>query len=225
MLQAENLYKQYEKIPVIRNLQFRAERGEMVAIVGPSGAGKSTLLHILGAIDRPDQGTVLIDGVDLFSLPPRKLARFRNQHIGFVFQFHHLLPEFNAWENVAMPVWVGGHSTREGKKRAEEALEQVGLKHRMDHKPSELSGGEQQRVAIARAMVNRPSLILADEPTGNLDSRNTQSVHALFEQLRNQINSTFILVTHNEELAARADRICLMKDGRLETENAGPILS
>ncbi len=225
MLQAENLYKKYGNIPVVRNLSFRAERGEMVAIVGPSGAGKSTLLHMLGAIDPPDQGQVWIDGVDLFSLPPRKLARFRNQHMGFIFQFHHLLPEFKAWENVAMPVWVAGKSTREGRKLAEEALDRVGLKHRMEHKPSELSGGEQQRVAIARAMVHKPGLVLADEPTGNLDSRNAESIHRLFEQLRNQINSTFILVTHNVELAARADRICLMRDGRWESEEIGPILS
>ncbi len=222
MLRAENLKKRYDTLTVVNGVSFEARRGEMVSIVGPSGAGKSSLLHLLGAIDRPDDGKVYIDGQDLFTLSPRKLARFRNQHMGFVFQFHHLLPEFSAWENVAMPLWIAGKSQSQGRKMAQEALEMVGLSERGDHKPAELSGGEQQRVAIARALVHRPGLILADEPTGNLDSRNAESIHELFEALRKQINSTFIIVTHNEQLAARTDRICIMRDGQIVSKQEGP---
>ena len=194
------------------------EQGEIISITGPSGAGKSTLLHLIGALDKPDSGSVLIDGTDILQLPSKKQSRFRNTHLGFVFQFHHLLPEFSAVENVAVPLWIKGTSKKEALKQAAEMLAIVGLGARLDNKPSELSGGEQQRVAIARALVNRPSIVMADEPTGNLDTANAQSVHNLFLDLRKQLGQTFIMVTHNEALATLTDRTLIMHDGRIVEE-------
>lgn len=190
-------------------------KGEIVAIVGPSGAGKSTLLHILGGLDKADAGSVLIDNTDMLKLPARKQAQFRNAHIGFVFQFHHLLPEFSATENVCIPLWIKGVDKRESVKQAHEMLEIVGLGHRLGNKPSELSGGEQQRVAIARALVTRPSVIMADEPTGNLDTENAHNVHELFLKLRDTFSQTFVMITHNDALAKMTDRTLHMQDGRI----------
>lgn len=215
MLSAQNILKKYSNLTVVKGVSLEVSKGEIVSITGPSGAGKSTLLHLLGALDKPDAGTVTIDGVDVFALPARKQARFRNQHLGFVFQFHHLLPEFSAVENVAVPLWIAGRSKTAALKEAAAMLQTVGLGSRLDNKPSELSGGEQQRVAIARALVNKPSIIMADEPTGNLDSANAVAIHQLFLQLRNELNQTFILVTHNEELATMTDRTLIMKDGNI----------
>ena len=215
MLSAQNILKKYSNLTVVNGVSLEVSKGEIVSITGPSGAGKSTLLHLLGALDKPDAGTVTIDGVDVFALPARKQARFRNKHLGFVFQFHHLLPEFSAVENVAVPLWIAGRGKAVALKEAAAMLETVGLGSRLDNKPSELSGGEQQRVAIARALVNKPSIIMADEPTGNLDSANAVAIHQLFLQLRNELNQTFILVTHNEELATMTDRTLIMKDGNI----------
>lgn len=215
MLSAQNILKKYSNLTVVKGVSLEVSKGEIVSITGPSGAGKSTLLHLLGALDKPDAGTVTIDGVDVFALPARKQARFRNQHLGFVFQFHHLLPEFSAVENVAVPLWIAGRGKTAALKEAAAMLQTVGLGSRLDNKPSELSGGEQQRVAIARALVNKPSIIMADEPTGNLDSANAVAIHQLFLQLRNELNQTFILVTHNEELATMTDRTLIMKDGNI----------
>ncbi|MBS1772802.1 MAG: ABC transporter ATP-binding protein [Bacteroidetes bacterium] len=213
MLVAENLFKNYSNLPVVKGVSITVGKGEIVSVVGPSGAGKSTLLHLLGALDKPDSGKVLIDNTDIFKLSAKKQAQFRNKHIGFVFQFHHLLPEFSAVENVAMPLWINGKGKKEGLDAAAEMLGIVGLSQRLENKPNELSGGEQQRVAIARALVNKPSIVMADEPTGNLDSANAQSVHQLFIDLRNKLNQTFIMITHNEELASMTDRTIVMKDG------------
>lgn len=221
MLSAHNLVKKYASLTVVNDVSLNVSKGEIVSIIGPSGAGKSTLLHLLGALDKPDTGSVKIDEVDIFQLPGKKQARFRNKHIGFVFQFHHLLPEFNAIENVAIPLWISGKGKKEALETASEMLRTVGLGHRLENKPSELSGGEQQRVAIARALVNKPSVIMADEPTGNLDSVNAQSIHNLFLELRNKLDQTFIMITHNEALAQMTDRTITMKDGRFvnETKN------
>ena len=218
MLSAKNLLKKYSKLTVVNNVSLNIDKGEIVSVTGPSGAGKSTLLHILGALDKPDSGKVLIDGVDVFGLSSKKQSAFRNQHMGFVFQFHHLLPEFSAIENVSVPLWIKGESKDSVATQAEEILEVVGLKDRLHNKPSELSGGEQQRVAIARALVNKPSIIFADEPTGNLDSNNAASVHQLFLSLREQLNQTFVMITHNEELAKMTDRRLGMKDGKIVSE-------
>lgn len=218
MLSALNLSKRYGQLTVLNDVSLEIQKGEFVAIAGPSGAGKSTLLHLLGALDFPDTGQVKLMNQELFRLSRKKQAGFRNQHMGFVFQFHHLLPEFTALENVCMPLWIGRQSKAEAMNAAREILKTVGLGHRMDHKPSELSGGEQQRVAIARAIVHRPSVIFADEPTGNLDTANAQAVHELFFQLRDLYQQTFVIVTHNEQLAAMADRTLLMKDGKIEAE-------
>jgi len=215
MLVAENLVKKYSSLTVVNGVSLEIGKGEIVSVTGQSGAGKSTLLHLLGALDRPDSGRVLIDGTDVFKLASKKQAAFRNKHIGFVFQFHHLLPEFSAAENVAVPLWIAGQSRKQALDAAAGMLDIVGLGSKLDNKPSELSGGEQQRVAIARALVNKPSIVMADEPTGNLDSANAQAIHQLFIDLRNKLGQTFIMITHNEELAAMTDRELHMKDGQI----------
>lgn len=218
MLSARNLYRKYGSLTVVNDVSLDVKKGEIIAIVGPSGAGKSTLLHLLGGLDKPDSGSVLIDNTDMLQLPARKQAQFRNQHIGFVFQFHHLLPEFSATENVCVPLWIKGVSKKEAIQQAHEMLSIVGLGKRLDNKPSELSGGEQQRVAIARALVTRPSVVMADEPTGNLDSENAHHIHQLFLDLRKRFNQTFIMITHNDTLAEMTDRILEMQDGKLARE-------
>lgn len=218
MLTAENLSKKYGLLTVLQSVSLSIQQGEFVAIAGPSGAGKSTLLHLLGSLDMPDTGSIRLLDNEILKMPKRKQAAFRNKHMGFVFQFHHLLPEFNALENVSMPLWIAGVKKKEAAEQAKAVLEIVGLSHRLQHKPGELSGGEQQRVAIARAIVHRPAVIFADEPTGNLDTANAESVHQLFFKLREEYNQTFVIVTHNTHLAAMADRTLMMKDGRIERE-------
>lgn len=213
MLVAENLIKSYGDLKILKGVNLFVNQGEIVSIVGASGAGKTTLLNILGTLDQPDSGELLINGENPFKLPSKGLSAFRNQHIGFVFQFHQLLPEFSAVENVLIPSMIKGTPKKEAEKRAMELLELVGLKERSMHKPSELSGGEQQRIAICRALMNQPDVILADEPSGNLDSKNALELHQLFFTLREAYNQTFILVTHNETLANQADRKLEMKDG------------
>ncbi|MGN7721140.1 ABC transporter ATP-binding protein [Chitinophaga sp. 22620] len=215
MLTARNVTKNYSNLQVLRGVDISVSKGEIVTIVGSSGAGKSTLLHILGTLDSPTGGDISINGIQTSTLQGRRLADFRNRHIGFIFQFHHLLPEFNALENVSIPGYIAGAKKAAVKERAEYLLETLGLKDRMDHRPKELSGGEQQRVAVARALINNPAVIMADEPTGNLDSRNARELHQLFLQLRDQFNQTFIIVTHNEELATLSDRQLVMKDGKI----------
>jgi len=215
MLSADHLTKRYGPLTVVQDVSLQLSRGEVVAITGPSGAGKSSLLHLLGGLDVPDAGTVRFEDTQLFQLSTRQQARFRNSKMGFVFQFHYLLPEFSALENVAMPLWIGGMEKKKATAEATAALARLGLGGRVQHKPSELSGGEQQRVAIARAIVHRPLVLFADEPTGNLDSANAESVHELFLQLREELDLTILMITHNEALAAKTDRALLMKDGRL----------
>ena len=214
MIQATNIVKSYGALEVLRGLDLRVEPGEVVAIVGASGAGKSTLLQILGTLDVPNQGELHIDGTPVHGMSRGALSRFRNENLGFVFQSHRLLPEFNAVENVMMPAWISGQSTDKSAPRAESLLQELGLGHRLAHNPSELSGGEQQRVAVARALMNRPKVLLADEPSGNLDSENAEALHDLFFQLRDRSGQTIVLVTHNESLAARADRTLRMADGQ-----------
>jgi lipoprotein-releasing system ATP-binding protein len=218
MLVAKNLLKRYGSFTVVNDVSLHVAKGEIVSIVGPSGAGKSTLLHLVGALDKPDSGSVLIDGVDILQLPSKKQAKFRNSHLGFVFQFHHLLPEFSAVENVAVPLWIKGLGKKEALKQAAEMLDVVGLGGRIDNKPSELSGGEQQRVAIARALVTRPSVVMADEPTGNLDSANAHAIHTLFLHLREKLGQTFVMITHNDALAKMTDRVLTMQDGKIVGE-------
>jgi lipoprotein-releasing system ATP-binding protein len=218
MLRAKDLEKTYGELAVLKGIDLEIRKGEVVAIVGASGAGKSTLLHILGTLDAPDKGKVYINDKDVFGQSPKSLAAFRNKSIGFVFQFHNLLPEFTALENVMIPGLIGLKEERALKSRATGLLEMLGLKDRVEHKPAELSGGEQQRVAVARAMINAPDLILADEPSGNLDSKNSVDLHNLFFQLRKDIGQTFIIVTHNEALAAMSDRKIELKDGRIKNE-------
>ncbi|MCW3121699.1 MAG: transporter ATP-binding protein [Flavipsychrobacter sp.] len=218
MLAANNLVKKYSAFTVVNDVSLSVGKGEIVSITGPSGAGKSTLLHLIGALDKPDSGSVLIDNVDILQLPAKKQSKFRNSHMGFVFQFHHLLPEFSAIENVCVPLWIKGMSKKDAALQAAEMLNVVGLGNRLENKPSELSGGEQQRVAIARALVTRPSVIMADEPTGNLDSANAHAIHNLFLELRKQFNQTFIMITHNDALAAMTDRTLLMQDGKIVDE-------
>lgn len=213
LIEGKNLYKRYGNVEVLRGLSIQVNQGELACIIGPSGCGKSTLLHILGTLDVPDQGTVDMQGTNLLTLKGKKLAQFRNRHIGFVFQFHHLLPEFSALENVCIPGWLAGRKKSEVKAEALQLLERLGLSERIENKPSQLSGGEQQRVAVARAMINKPSIILADEPTGNLDSTNARELHQLFSTLKNEAGQTFLIVTHNEELAAQSDRVWTMRDG------------
>lgn len=220
MLRATGIQKSYGPLQVLKNINLHVEKGEIVAIVGASGAGKSTLLHILGTLDIPDAGKVYIHGKDVFTQSSRNLASFRNQSIGFVFQFHNLLPEFSALENVFIPGLIGGKDSSQVRKRAESLLEMLGISHRKDHKPSELSGGEQQRTAVARALINSPDLILADEPSGNLDSKNAVELHNLFFQLRKDLNQTFIIVTHNSDLAMMADRRVEIRDGMIVSGDA-----
>jgi lipoprotein-releasing system ATP-binding protein len=215
MLTASNIHKKYGTVEVLRGVAFEINRGEVVSIVGPSGSGKSTLLHILGTLDKADKGEVRMNDTILSALSGNKLASFRNKHIGFVFQFHHLLPEFSAIENVCIPGWLAGRKKNEVKIEAEKLLKMLGLSHRMDNKPNQLSGGEQQRVAVARALINKPDIVMADEPTGNLDSANAKELHHLFFDLRKQFNQTFLIVTHNEELAQLSDRVLHMMDGKI----------
>jgi lipoprotein-releasing system ATP-binding protein len=215
MLTASNLSKKYGQLTVLHQVSLQVNKGDFIAISGPSGAGKSTLLHILGGLDHPDEGQVMLMGKPLFNLSQKKQFAFRNKNMGFVFQFHHLLPEFTALENVCMPLWIAGLNKTDALKQATEILEIVGLKSRVQHKPGALSGGEQQRVAIARAIVPKPAIVFADEPTGNLDTANAQSVHELFLRLRERFNQTFVIVTHNEQLAAMADKHLMMKDGEI----------
>jgi lipoprotein-releasing system ATP-binding protein len=215
MLTAKDIHKRYGTVEVLKGVDILIESGEIVSIVGPSGSGKSTLLHILGTLDKPDKGIVTLHRINVTGLAGKKLADFRNKHIGFVFQFHHLLPEFSALENVCIPGWLAGTNKNHVKKRAEDLLNLLGLSHRLQNKPAALSGGEQQRVAVARALINTPDIVFADEPTGNLDTANARELHQLFFQLREQFKQTFLIVTHNEELAQLSDRTLTMKDGKI----------
>lgn len=215
MLSAKNISKSYGDLQVLKDVSIEIAKGEIVSIVGSSGAGKSTLLHILGTLDKPDKGEVTLQNQQIEKLTGNALSKFRNKHIGFIFQFHHLLPEFSALENVCIPGWIAKTKKAEVEARAKEILDQLGLAKRINHKPHELSGGEQQRVAVARALINKPDIIMADEPTGNLDSNNGRELHQLFMQLRDQYSQTFLIVTHNEELAKMSDRIVHMKDGKI----------
>ncbi len=215
MIQAQNIVKRYDTLTVLKGIDLEISKGEVVAIVGPSGAGKTTLLNIIGTLDKPDEGEVFIQGVKISSLKDQKLSEFRNSNIGFIFQFHRLLPEFTALENVCIPAMIKGVSLKKSKVRAHELLSQIGLEERVNHKPSELSGGEQQRVAVARALMNNPSFILADEPSGNLDSKNRTELHQLFFKLRDMYGQTFVIVTHDSELSTMADRRIEMRDGLL----------
>jgi lipoprotein-releasing system ATP-binding protein len=217
ILDAQNITKSYGALKVLNGVSLQVNKGEVISIVGASGAGKSTLLHIIGTLDRPDGGSVNIEGDNIFGKKDKALAAFRNKKLGFIFQFHHLLPEFTAIENVCIPAFIAGTKTAVAEKRAKELLSLLKLEHRIDHKPSELSGGEQQRVAVARALMNNPSIVMADEPSGNLDSDNAKDLHKLFFDLRDKLGQTFIIVTHNEELAEMADRKIVMKDGKITT--------
>ncbi|MXV52051.1 ATP-binding cassette domain-containing protein [Pedobacter sp. HMF7647] len=218
MLQATGISKSYNKLEILKGVDIHVSTGEIVTITGPSGAGKSTLLHIIGTLDKADKGEVLINKISINKLSSKRLSIFRNQYIGFIFQFHHLLPEFTALENVCIPAFIAGKNEKQAGVRALELLKMLGLEHRAQHKPSELSGGEQQRVAIARALINQPAVVMADEPSGNLDTANAQSLHELFFELREKTGQTFIIVTHNEDLAQMADRKILMRDGKIVTE-------
>ena len=215
MLTAAAIHKAYGQLEVLRGVGLTIKQGEIVSIVGPSGSGKSTLLHILGTLDRADSGNITIDAKNLGEMNARSMAAFRNRNIGFVFQFHHLLPEFTALENVSIPGWIAGRSKKEVAERAASLLDLLGLADRVENKPQQLSGGEQQRVAVARALINQPKIIFADEPSGNLDSANARELHDLFFDLRKKFNQTFLIVTHNEELAQMSDRILHMKDGKI----------
>lgn len=215
MIEIKGINKRYGTLQVLDNVNVTINRGELVTIVGPSGAGKTTLLQIVGTLDSPDGGKVLYEGKDVLQLKERELARFRNKNIGFVFQFHQLLPEFSTLENVAIPALIGGAKQKDAEDRAKELLDYMGLSGRLDHKPSELSGGERQRVAVARALVNRPAVVLADEPSGSLDTKNKQELHRLFFRLREEMKQTFVIVTHDESLAGDADRVLRMRDGRI----------
>ncbi len=215
LLAAQNIHKRYGSVEILKGVDVSIERSEVASIVGSSGAGKSTLLHILGTLDKADTGMIQLNGAEINSLQGNALAHFRNRHIGFVFQFHHLLPEFTALENVCIPGWIADTKKADVKRRAEELLNILGLKHRLHNKPGTLSGGEQQRVAVARALINQPAIVFADEPTGNLDSANARELHNLFFDLRKKFEQTFLIVTHNEELAQLSDRILHMKDGKI----------
>lgn len=215
MIKVKDVTKSFDRLQVLKGIDLTVERGEIISIVGPSGAGKTTLLQIMGSLDRPDSGTVSYDGTDIFSMSEKQKARFRNANIGFVFQFHQLLPEFTLAENVAMPALIGGMSRTKALARAKELLDYLGLGDRISHKPSQLSGGERQRGAVARALVNSPDVVLADEPSGSLDSVNRQELHRLFFDLRRDMGQTFVIVTHDESLAAMADRTVAMHDGRI----------
>lgn len=213
MIRAENIHKSYGELEVLKGISLDIAAGEIVSIVGASGAGKTTLLHIIGTLDNYDQGDVIINQQNIKGFNDQRLSDFRNRNIGFVFQFHHLLPEFTALENVCIPAFIAGKSKGEAEKRAKELLDMLGLAERLEHKPSELSGGEQQRVAVARALVNNPAVVLADEPSGNLDSKSSEELHRLFFSLREKLGQTFVIVTHNIELADMADRKLTIKDG------------
>lgn len=215
MIKAQNIHKSFGSLEVLKGISLEVAKGEVVAIVGASGAGKTTLLQILGTLSSADCGTLEIDGTEVTSLGDKALSRFRNEHIGFVFQFHHLLPEFTALENVCIPAFIAHRDRSEVEARARELLDMMGLAERMNHKPSQLSGGEQQRVAIARALINNPSVLLADEPSGNLDTRNRDEIHHLFFDLRDKLGQTVVIVTHDEGLAAMADRKITMSDGEI----------
>ena len=215
MIEIRNIKKSFGNLEVLKGIDLDIEKGKIVSIVGPSGAGKTTLLQIMGTLDKPDQGSVIIDGTDVMKLSDARRSAFRNKHMGFVFQFHQLLPEFTALENIMMPALIGGTSRREAKRRAEELLAFMGLSERASHKPNELSGGEKQRVAVARALVNKPDVVFADEPSGSLDTQNKQELHRLFFDLRDQMGQTFVIVTHDEQLADLADRKICMQDGRI----------
>lgn len=215
MLSGKNIYKRYGSIEVLKGVNIDVVKGEVVSIVGPSGSGKSTLLHILGTLDKADMGEISMNDTILNTLEGKKLAAFRNKHIGFVFQFHHLLPEFSALENVCIPGWLAGRKKKEVEEKAKELLQLLGLAERIENKPNQMSGGEQQRVAVARALINNPDIVFADEPTGNLDSANAKELHQLFFDLRKQFNQTFLIVTHNEGLAQMSDRVLHMKDGKI----------
>jgi len=215
MIQAKNIHKSYGNLHVLKGVDVEIKKGEIVSIVGKSGAGKSTLLHILGTLDQADKGVLNINGIDVNTLNPKDLAGFRNKNIGFVFQFHHLLPEFTALENVCIPAFIQKTSEREAHARAKELLGYLGLSNRIEHKPTQLSGGEQQRVAVARALMNQPAVLFADEPSGNLDTQSSQELHQLLFQLRDDFQQTFIIVTHNEVLAEMSDRRLVMQDGKI----------
>ena len=217
MIEIKGIKKSFGSLEVLKGIDLTINKGEIVSIVGPSGAGKTTLLQIIGTLDRPDSGSVCVDGIDTSKLSTKKLSDFRNQHIGFVFQFHQLLPEFTALENIMIPAYIAGTSQKAARKRAEELLQFMGLADRAQHKPNELSGGEKQRVAVARALVNNPAVILADEPSGSLDSKNKEELHQLFFDLREKYGQTFVIVTHDEGLASITDRTIKMRDGMLES--------
>ena len=216
MITLTQITKSFGSLQVLKGIDLHIDRGEVVSIVGPSGAGKTTLLQIIGTLDRPDSGTVQVDGIDVTPLSQKALADFRNRHLGFVFQFHQLLPEFTALENILIPAYIGGKDSKESKERALELLQFMGLSDRATHKPAQLSGGEKQRVAVARALVNSPAVILADEPSGSLDTRNKQELHQLFFDLRDRYGQTFVIVTHDEELASLTDRTLHMRDGKFQ---------
>ena len=218
MIHLANIEKSFGSLEVLKGIDLEINKGEVVSIVGPSGAGKTTLLQIMGTLDRPDSGKVIVDGFDVSTLSQKKLSDFRNQHVGFVFQFHQLLPEFTALENIMIPAFIAGKSQKEAKRRALELLDFMGLTERAEHKPNELSGGEKQRVAVARALVNNPAVIRADEPSGSLDTKNKGELHQLFFDLRDKFGQTFVIVTHDEQLASITDRTIHMKDGRILEE-------
>ena len=220
MIEIKGLTKSFGSLQVLKGIDLRIEKGEIVSIVGPSGAGKTTLLQILGTLDKPDSGSVVVDGIETSTLSTNKLSEFRNTHLGFVFQFHQLLPEFTAIENIMIPAYIAGMKPKEARSRAEELLEFMGLSDRATHKPNELSGGEKQRVAVARALMNNPAVILADEPSGSLDSKNKEELHKLFFELRDKFGQTFVIVTHDETLATLTDRTIHLKDGRIVGEGS-----
>lgn len=215
MIQATGIHKSYGDLEVLKGIDLHIAKREIVSIVGASGAGKSTLLHIIGTLDKADSGRLVIDGTEVDKLSDSQLAAFRNQKIGFVFQFHHLLPEFTAIENICIPAYIAGMDKKESVEKADKLLEYLNLTNRKNHKPSELSGGEQQRIAVARALINEPAVVLADEPSGNLDSKSAQELHQLFFRLRDEMNQTFVIVTHNPELASMSDRTITIKDGKI----------